>query len=353
MKRMVPTVLLATALSVVPAAGTLLAPVGKPAAVVPAGTAEWDAAHLPDPVRTAPAALHRYFATLGRPREAALAHRYPGVVGSLDGAPVTLRYAANREQMRDAGAPYSGWTGRYLLFDPRGDGRVARVYGDLATADRVAVLVPGVDDRLENFTRGLGDKTYRSPAVQAHNLYRAATAAAPGERIAVIAWLGYRTPHGVGRDAAREELAEAGATALTRFVAGLTTIRPHATISILGHSYGSVVAGLAARHLPRQVRDIAVFGSPGMGVDRAADLGTSARIWAAQAPTDWIRWVPGVRVLGLGHGTKPADPSFGARPFSTAGVTDHDHYLAPGTGSLTALAAIVTGTATTPTEDRP
>lgn len=347
MKRTLSTLLLASTLSVVPAAGTLFTPAGQPRPVAPVGTAAWDAARLPDPVRTAPAAVHRYLAALGGRREAALARRYPGVVGDLDGAPVALRYAANRRQMRRAGAPYRDWTGRYLLFDPRGDGRVARVYGDLAAADRIAVLVPGVDDRLENFTRGLGDKRYRSPAVQAGNLYRAAVAANPGTRIAVIAWLGYATPHGVGRDAAREELARSGAVALRRFVAGLTAVRPHATLSILGHSYGSVVAGLAARYLPRQVRDIAVFGSPGMGVNRAADLGTSARIWAAQAPTDWIGWVPGVRVLGLGHGTKPADASFGARAFSTAGVIDHDHYLAPGTGSLAALAAIVAGTATT------
>jgi hypothetical protein len=60
---------------------------------------------------------------------------------------------------------------------------------------------------------------------------------------------------------------------------------------------------------------------------------------------DWIRWVPGVRLFELGHGTRPTDRGFGARVFPTADVADHDHYLAPGTDSLTALAGIAaTGT---------
>ncbi|MGA8113398.1 MAG: alpha/beta hydrolase, partial [Actinocatenispora sp.] len=159
----------------------------------------------------------------------------------------------------------------------------------------------------------------------------------------VIAWLGYDAPNGVGRDAAREDLARSGAAALHRFLAGLAVLRPVARVTLLGHSYGSTVVGLAACRLPRQVRDIAVFGSPGMGVDRAAQLGTTARVWAGESAGDWIRWVPGVRVLGLGHGRRPADPRFGARALDTRGVVDHDHYLSPGTASLAGLAAIVTG----------
>lgn len=335
-------ILLAAVLAVAPAAGTLLAPTAPGRATEPAGIAAWRADHLPP--GTDPVTVHRFFAGLPAGRAARLAAERPAVVGALDGAPAGLRYAANRAAMRAAGTPYDRWPGHYLLFDPRGDGRAARVFGDLAGADRIAVLVPGVDSRLDNFVSGLGGARYRAPVVQAGNLYRAARSAAPGARTAVVAWLGYATPHGVGRAAAREDLAADGAAGLVRFVRGLTVLRPHATITVLGHSYGSTVAGLAAGRLPRQVRDIAVFGSPGMGVDRAADLGTRARVWAGLAPGDWIRWVPGVRLLGLGHGTSPTDPPFGARPLPTAGVTDHDHYLYPGTASLAALAAIVTGT---------
>jgi len=328
---------LSTVMLAAPAANAALATPPAPAAVpVPVGAAAWrhDPHRLPDPVHATPAAVHR--ALGGAPRS--LADRYPGVVGGLDGAPVSLRYAANRAAMAAAGAPYDRWPGRYLLFDPRGDGRIAQVYGDLAHADRIAVLVPGVDDRLENFATGLGDRAYRAPAVQARNLYRAT-----GGRVAVVAWLGYRTPHGVGVDAAREQLAATGAAALRRFVTGLTVVRPHATIALLGHSYGSTVIGLAAPYLPHQVTDIAVFGSPGMGVGSAAQLHTRARVWAGQSTQDWIRWVPGVRLFGLGHGRKPIDPAFGARIFPTVDVTDHDHYLSTGTDSLRALASIAAG----------
>jgi pimeloyl-ACP methyl ester carboxylesterase len=258
----------------------------------------------------------------------------PPVADVLDGTPPDLRYAMSRQAMRAAGGPFGDRDGQYLLFDPRGRGRVAQVFGDLATADRIAVLVPGMGNRAANFWRGVGGERYRAPATQAADLRRAA-----GERVAVIAWLGYDAPQ-VIVEAARPDLARSGAAALEALVAGLVALRPEATIALLGHSYGSTVIGLAAPRLPRQVTDLAVFGSPGMGVNTAAGLGTSARVWAGQSANDWIRWVPGRRILGLGHGVKPADPRFGARLFSAADVADHDHYLSPGTDSLANLARI-------------
>jgi Alpha/beta hydrolase len=332
------TVLVAAAVALTPSACVLLAVPGAVRVPAPVGAAAWraDARHLPDPVAAAPAAVRDFLAAAGPAGRDALAAEYPGVVGDLDGAPVALRYAANRRAMRAAGPPYEGRDGRFLLFDPRGQGRVAEVFGDLERAGRIAVLVPGAGNRGENFWRGVGGRTFRSPAVQAAALYRAAG----DDRLAVIAWLGYDTPQGVDAAEAREDLARAGAGALLRFVAGLVAVRPGATIALLGHSYGSTVIGLAASRLPRQVTDLAVFGSPGMGVDNVAGLRTTARVWAGESARDWIRWVPGVRLLGLGHGTRPTAPSFGARVFPTADVADHDHYLAPGTGSLAALAGI-------------
>jgi len=101
--------------------------------------------------------------------------------------------------------------------------------------------------------------------VQARALYDAAHAAAPGQHLAVIAWLGYDAPQGVGRSAAREELARAGATFLDGFAKDLATMRPNARMTVIGHSYGSVVAGLAAAELPSQVKDLVVVGQPGHG----------------------------------------------------------------------------------------
>ncbi len=51
--------------------------------------------------------------------------------------------------------------------------------------------------------------------------------------------------------------------------------------------------------------------------------------------------------LGPGLGGRARHPAVDARlrghPFGTAGVTDHDHYLAPGTQSLANITDIVVG----------
>jgi len=250
--------------------------------------------------------------------------------------PFAVRYAASHEAMLRAGPPYRDWVGQFLEFDPGGDGRVAQAFGDLSTADRIAILVPGAGNRLANFERGVGGKSFRSPVVQAAALYRAVQ----DDRFAVVAWLGYDAPNGLDRSAAREDLARAGAEELERFVDGLLAVRPHATIALLGHSYGGVVIGLAAHALDARVTDLVVFGCPGLGVDSVGELHTSARVWAGLAASDPMRWVPGIRLFGLGHGRHPTDPAFGAQTFGTGGVLDHDHYLAPGTDSLTNLARI-------------
>ena len=263
-----------------------------------------------------------------------------------DPAALSKMYDVNQSAMQTIGAPYAQWTGQgrqFLAFDPRGNGRIVEVFGDLGVADRIAVLVPGVANRADNFNTGLGDVRDRAPAVQALALYDATRAAAPSQHVAVIAWLGYEAPQGVGRSAAREELARAGATLLDGFTKDLAILRPHASVTVIGHSYGSVVAGLAAANLPPQVKDVVVIGSPGMGVSRAADLHASARIWAGQSAQDWIDWVPAFQVWGAGHGTMPTTPGFGDRVFGTGGVTDHDHYLRSGTQSLANIVEIVLG----------
>ncbi|WP_203779395.1 alpha/beta hydrolase [Actinoplanes philippinensis] len=327
------TILAVTAVILAPAAGSVLAPPATASAPPPPGVAAWRAEYPypPDPV-----AARDWFAGRSDSDRHALAAAHPGVVGNLDGAPPALRYEANRRAMLAAGIDRPD--GDFLLFDPRGRGRVAQVSGDLTTARRIVVLVPGMRNRLQNFWRGVGGQAYRSPAVWAADLRRAAAS----DDLAVIAWLGYDTPQGAD-EAARANLAETGADALVTFVDGLVAVRPQATIALFGHSYGSTVIGHAAPRLSPRVTDIAVFGSPGMGVDDVAALRTGARVWAGLSERDWVGWLPAGHMLGLGHGTAPSDPGFGARPFPAADVHDHDHYLSPGTDSLAALTRVAGG----------
>ena len=236
--------------------------------------------------------------------------------------------------------PYASWlrSGRHFLsLDPE-HGTAVEVIGELATASRIAVIVPGVGTTLRDFDRGLGGVTRRAPAMQARTLYTALHTADPSARVAVVAWLGYRPPAGLGPAAIQDVRARQGAAALTAFVHALPA---GADVTLVGHSYGSVVVGLAAPQLPR-VRDLVALGSPGMDVWRADQLG-GARVWAALAPSDWIHRVPQVKLGHLGLGRRPSTPGFGASLLPTAGVDGHDGYLSPGSATLPAVAQVVLG----------
>ncbi|MET7749227.1 alpha/beta hydrolase [Micromonospora sp. NPDC005367] len=278
-----------------------------------------------------------------------------GVVVSRP-APVTAAgfveaYPVTAAAMRAAGPPYADWTAegrRFLLFDPRGDGRAVEVLGDLATAEHIVVLVPGVGTTLRDFDRGLAGVARRAPAVQAAALHAELRATDPDARIAVLAWLGYDTPDGVVA-AAGPAPAHRGAAALRAALRELAAHRPSATVTVVGHSYGALVAGLAAHDAPPQLTDVVTLGGIGTGADRATAFGPARRIWAAEAPDDWIRRVPPVRLPGLGHGRRPADPEFGARALPAADVHGHDGYLVRGTSTLAAVASVVlTGAAEAP-----
>lgn len=322
---------------------------------------------LPDP-DAAPARLARFFASLTAADRVRLARRFPLAVGNMNGAPVSLRYRANRialgrahdaeeKRMHDsrltpAGQREAGLRmhrfaslasgGRQILsFDPDGSGRVAEVFGDLDEAQRVSVVVPGVDTDLLTFQRSVGE--YTAPSGMASALYSAERSARPSTRTAVIAWADWTAPSGLGVDAATGSLAAQGALRLNALVRALPGTAP---VSLFCHSYGSVLCGVAAHLLPGRVADIAVAGSPGMRADDSEDLGTGARVWAMRDGTDWIRDVPYLELGGLGHGADPVDPEFGARVLSAAGAKGHTGYFTPGTTSLANFADIGTGSYT-------
>ncbi|NED24298.1 alpha/beta hydrolase, partial [Streptomyces anulatus] len=69
---------------------------------------------------------------------------------------------------------------QFLAFDGRDGGRSTEVVGELSTARRIAVLVPGA---------GVGLDAYWRLRRDVRALHREL-----GEGAAVVAWLGYRTP---------------------------------------------------------------------------------------------------------------------------------------------------------------
>ncbi|MER7759980.1 alpha/beta hydrolase [Streptomyces sp. NPDC097619] len=223
---------------------------------------------------------------------------------------------------------------RLLFFDGHGAGRIVEVFGDVSTARRVAVLVPGSDTSIETYER------FRAGAVA---LYDRMRKSAP--RSAVVTWLGYETPGTVSPAVVTTGRAEEAARALGPFLQELSSLTPAAELSLLCHSYGSVVCARVSGSRP--LTDVVLFGSPGTGFGSVAELPTgAARVWAGRGASDWIGSVPHTRVelpgLRVGFGRDPVDPAFGAQPF-TAGEGGHSDYLKPGTESLESLARIALG----------
>ncbi|WP_424215567.1 alpha/beta hydrolase [Streptomyces sp. BI20] len=334
-----------------------------------AALAAWASARIdgrPVPAAGAPArVVSEFFARLSPAARTRLTDTHPLVVGGLDGAPVALRYRANRAALavaegieearaRDvrlspADREQAGRRahrfdslrepGRQILsFDPTGGGRAAEVFGDLGTAARISVVVPGVDTDVLTFERT--SRRYTAPVGMARSLYDAERAADPRLPVAVIAWADYTSPVGLGVDAAAGRLAIAGAARLKALV---TALPGTGTVALYCHSYGTVVCGSAAPGLGDRVTDLVVAGSPGMRVDDAAELGGRARVWALRDAGDWIADVPHLEFGGLGHGPDPMDPAFGARRLDTTGAHSHTGYFEPHTGSLDNFAKIGTG----------
>lgn len=342
--------------------------VGSGAAGAPVG-----ALVIGDLVRLQPDEQVALWRSLTKEQQNALIRGRESSLGELEFVAPEIRYAANRQLVFDQyialndlqarlGQLPDGLKARQdlyerilrdheqvLFFDPGGDGRIAVVQGDLSSASHVAVAVPGISNNLENYWNLLDEGKRLKGAA--------------GEGAAVVNWLGYDTPVGVGWNPIRmaaeipnQTLAEPGAHALTTFVQGLRTTNPDAQITVIGHSYGSLVTGLAARN-GLAADNVVFIGSPGVGVDSAHDfrLPEGAHVYAAE-PSGGVRLgdvgFGGDFVSNLGHnvhpfGGVPTEPDFGATVLDIGdrlnAFGSHSDYYAAGSTSLNLLGSIVRG----------
>ncbi|MEV0180533.1 alpha/beta hydrolase [Streptomyces sp. NPDC050625] len=276
----------------------------------------------------------------------------PAVLAPPTAATLGEAYAANRANATEAAAMADAHGDRHraaadralaapsrqlLVFDGRGSGRATEVLGDLARADRIAILVPGSDTSIDTYGR-----FHRAAAA----LYTELTRRAPADsRVAVVAWLGYDTPGTISTTVTTTSRAEQAAPQLRAFIRQLRgVVGEEARVSAVCHSYGSVVCGRAAAGL--DIDDLVLVGSPGTGADSAAALHTPARVWAARGSDDWVADVPHVSAelfdTTIGFGTDPVSPAFGARVFDAADA-GHSGYFTPGSTVLANLARITLG----------
>ncbi|SFP18072.1 Alpha/beta hydrolase [Geodermatophilus dictyosporus] len=357
----------AAAVAAAHAAGTgePLAAVGGPAAGVPADFTGlsaavalggvWQPSCLPV-AGTSPEAVAAWWAGLSEPARQFAVRAEPHLVGGLDGLPAWARDQANRlvlertlEDPRNtgyaaaraaaaeiaveeaAGRPVQLW-----LFDPWLE-RAAVAYGDLDTADDVALLVPGITNDVGT---DLDDLGANAQAVSA-----AALDAAPAASVATVAWFGYRPPAGLGtvRAVTRGRAAEGGA-ALAGDLAGLAAaraadvVRPSdPRVAVLAHSYGTVVADEAGDQPGQLAADaLVLLGSPGIEEYDVSGLEVP-EVYDASSPFDPVSY------LGW-FGSSTWEESFGSTALPTDWHTLHTEYYSHWHPTLAAMGEVVAGT---------
>ena len=219
--------------------------------------------------------------------------------------------------------------GDILLYRPQLQ-HYAVLFGDIETAQHVAVIVPGVGDGTNLCDDWIPD---------ALNLFEASPSTA------VVLWKGYDNPADIAAAAAgtiecNEDLVTA-ASDLTAFVDSLE-LDPEQSLTIVAHSFGSIVTGAALADAGLEVTDVVVAGSPGMTVDELRQLHVDqSHFFSEQAPGD------PVAELGV-FGATPSSPTFGGTRMSTDAegqrhVSAHSSYFEPDSEALENIAHVVTG----------
>ncbi|MBK3558592.1 hypothetical protein JHN55_19085 [Streptomyces sp. MBT56] len=246
----------------------------------------------------------------------------------------------------------------YLLgYDPVGhsDGKIILANGNPDTADHTAVYVPGTKANIEKIAEGadLGDLG------RSEMLWAESGKMAPDKSFSTITWLDYDAPDKVAGEATRGSYAEDAGPTLRSFMEGNSAAHETSSGSpghttLIGHSYGTTVVGVAAQSdigpvgdfgpTPRIADDVIAVGSPGMQADHAADLGIGAKnVWAMGGPYDDQIVRQGGRLVGLGDNlTIPTDERFGGN-IMKSDSGDHGGFWDPESISLRNQAAVIAG----------
>ncbi|ROQ81620.1 alpha/beta hydrolase family protein [Streptomyces sp. CEV 2-1] len=277
------------------------------------------------PLDATPAARRAWWAGLTDEQREEYLAVYPDQIGNLDGIPALVRDAANRDNLQlligklegrgDAGAETQlaglreidrqlradGQPPMYLLgIGDEGNGRAIVSFGNPDTARNVSAYVPGLNTSLdEDFARN--DLKRARDTAKGANKYDHSSAA--------IVWLGYdapQTPNGFGSlDVMRDERAVTGGGAFNQFMGGISATNENGDLHMtaIGHSYGSRTVGAATQQrggIPG-VDDIVLVGSPGVGVDRAEDLGVGKdHVFVGAAENDIVTKLPSKRQSAVG-----------------------------------------------------
>ncbi|MFJ7086382.1 alpha/beta hydrolase [Streptomyces griseus] len=235
----------------------------------------------------------------------------PDLIGGLDGIPAVARDEANRtylpvlidEMARRGGDDATtkldalrmiqetlnkpSHPPMFLLgVGDEGNGRAIVSYGNPDASRNVSAYVPGLGTKLDkDFVEGTM-KRARDTALGAKEV---------DPSTASIVWLGYDAPQSL--DVISRGDAQRGAPAYNEFMTGLSATNgnrdPHVTA--IGHSYGSLTVGTAAKEaggIPG-VDDVILLGSPGVDVQKATELGVGKEhVFVGAADNDPVTHLP-------------------------------------------------------------
>lgn len=166
----------------------------------------------------------------------------------------------------------------------------ATAIGNPFNADHVSVTVPGV-----------GSTTRQSIATmtqEAAGLRQEAQLIARAKNLpdttSTIAWMGYQPPLTLdSKETFTDALAKANAPKLESFLGDLNAAssNPNHTTALFGHSYGSLLSGIALKDgASADVSNVVLYGSPGFEATSPAQLGLSDNhFFVMSAPDDLIR----------------------------------------------------------------
>ncbi|MFI9361022.1 alpha/beta hydrolase [Kitasatospora sp. NPDC053057] len=295
-----------------------------------------------------PTEVNSWWNALPADKQQWLIQEHPDLVGNRDGVPAVARNQANRILLPRLIAEYEKG-GR--SSDPNGDlklngyrriaarlretdgtepavfllgvggegqGRGIISFGNPDTAQDVTSLVGGLDTKLQRIGGGDADR--------AKAVYDAAKRADPTRSTASIAWLGYDAPLSFA-EAGDPSRAQGGVDAYRRFLEGqrVTHQGTPAHVTAQGHSFGSLLVGLAAKK-PTGIAadDVILVGSPGTDAFHASEFSVGAdHTYVGAASWDHISH------LGW-YKRDPAGVDFGAHRFAVDGgspdFTAHSSY---------------------------
>ncbi|WP_146134280.1 alpha/beta hydrolase [Glaciihabitans tibetensis] len=342
---------------------------------------------VPELLAAPPAATEvtGWWASLDSAATATLAEAAPQLVGNLEGIPASVRNEANRRwlnqsitsredtaatsdsrtlaaqaerelhmlgEVEDALGTQKSVPARSLLsVDPEGQGRAAVVLGDLAEADYVTFLVPGMFFTIDGQINDWTDDAARiyDEQVSWLNLISETDSEEAAKTVAVIAWMGYETPNLTNIGSL--DLAEKGRDALAGAIQGLLAERSsdEPYVSVVAHSYGTTAALMAVTEYDFSIDALALVGSPGSAAQSVDELHVrDGNVFVGEAAWDPV---PNTAFFG----SDPGSESFGAHQMNVGGGVDlitnevlaasigHNGYFGAGSESVRNLALIGIG----------